>query len=417
MPMLSRRGLFALGSAGLLLPRRLFAAKSGERKFLFVFNPGGWDPLLVYAPVFNDNMDHLLGDTAASVGGFDITDGPNRPSVRSFFETWGSKTCLINGLMIPSVAHDVCTRLTMTADARGAQDDWVSIIAGNAQERLMPNVHISGPIYPLRYADASVRVGLAGQLPALVTGEALENQDVPTAQAASAVEDLEEAWIRRRVDAWTAAAKPGMAARIGAKEQLALERAAQLPAVADALTVSEAGDLYAAASVAVRALSAGLSRTGIVGYGVGGNGQWDTHSGNTLQDGFYEELFDVLAQVVTDLDAAPGENGGSMLDETTVVVLSEMGRAPQANAAGGKDHWTWTSAMLIGSGVQGGKTIGGWKDDLTGEPIDLTSGDPSDSGETIYPGHLGATLLALADVDPGEFVDRSMGTVIEGVLA
>ena len=150
--------------------------------------------------------------------------------------------------------------------------------------------------------------------------------------------------------------------------------------------------------------------------GVGGNGQWDTHAGNTLQDGYYEELFDVLDQIVTDLDSAPGENGGTMLDETTVVVLSEMGRAPQANAAGGKDHWTWTSAMLIGSGVAGGRTIGGWTDELTGEPIDLTTGEVSDSGETMYPGHLGATLLALADVDPDEFVDRQMGTVIEGVL-
>jgi uncharacterized protein (DUF1501 family) len=416
MPMISRRGLFALGSAGLLLPRRLFAAKSGERKFLFVFNPGGWDPLLVFAPIFNDNVDHLQGDTAASAGGFDIVDGPNRPSVRSFFKSWGSKTCLINGMMIPSVAHDVCVRLTMTADSRGAQDDWVSIIAGNGQDRLMPNVHVSGPLYPLKYADASVRVGLSGQLPALVTGEALSSQVSPPALPSSEVEALEEAWIRRRVDAWTAAAKPGIAARIGAKEQLALERAAQLPDVADALTMGASNGLYAAASVAVRALSAGLSRTGIVGYGVGGNGQWDTHAGNTLQDGYFEELFDVLGRVVGDLDAAPGEGGGTMLDETTVVVLSEMGRAPQANAAGGKDHWTWTSAMLIGSGVAGGRTIGGWTEELTGDPIDLITGEVSDSGETMYPGHLGATLLALADVDPGEFVDRSMGTVIEGAL-
>ena len=288
MPMLSRRGLFALGSAGLLLPRQLFAAKAGERKFLFVFNPGGWDPLLVFAPVFNDNMDHLAGDEATKIGDFNLVDGPNRPSVRTFFESWWSKTCLINGLMIPSVAHDVCTRLTMTADSRGAQDDWVSIIAGNGQDRLMPNVHVSGPLYPLRYADASVRVGLAGQLPALVTGDALVNQTTPPTIPSASVEALEEAWIRRRVDTWTAAARPGMAARIGGKEQLALERASQLPEVADALTVTETGDFYAAASVAVRALSAGLCRTGIVGFGVGGNGQWDTHAGNTLQDGYYE---------------------------------------------------------------------------------------------------------------------------------
>ena len=137
------------------------------------------DLLLVFAPVFNDNMDHLAGDEATKIGDFNLVDGPNRPSVRTFFESWWSKTCLINGLMIPSVAHDVCTRLTMTADSRGAQDDWVSIIAGNGQDRLMPNVHVSGPLYPLRYADASVRVGLAGQLPALVTGGMASDFSVP----------------------------------------------------------------------------------------------------------------------------------------------------------------------------------------------------------------------------------------------
>jgi uncharacterized protein (DUF1501 family) len=416
MRTLSRRGLFALGTAGLLLPRRLVAGAAGQRKFLFVFNPGGWDPLLVFAPLFNENMSHLPGDTAASVGGFDITDGPNRQSVRRFFEGWGSRTCVINGMMIPSVAHDVCTRLTMTADPQGALDDWVSIIAGHADDRLMPNLHVSGPLYPVRFADASVRVGLSGQLPALVTGDALQRQDTPVRAPAAEVEALEEAWIRRRVDAWAAAAPRGMASRVAVKEQLALERASRLPAVASALETGELDSLPDVLSVAANALAAGLSRTAIVGNGMGGNGKWDTHASSASQDAYFEDLFDALDGVLTDLSAAPGEAGGSLLDETTVVVLSEMGRAPQQNAAGGKDHWTWTSAMLVGSGVAGGRTIGGWTEEMTGEPVDLNSGEVTASGETLLPGHLGATLLALADLDPAEFVDPVMGAVLEAAL-
>jgi hypothetical protein len=35
----------------------------------------------------------------------------------------------------------------------------------------------------------------------------------------------------------------------------------------------------------------------------------------------------------------------------------------------------------------------------------------------MVPAHLGATLLALADVDPEPFIDPAVGSVIEGVLA
>jgi hypothetical protein len=48
--------------------------------------------------------------------------------------------------------------------------------------------------------------------------------------------------------------------------------------------------------------------------------------------------------------------------------------------------------------------------------VDLSSGEVAESGVTVLPGHIGATLLALADVDPGEYVDEELGEVIEGVL-
>jgi uncharacterized protein (DUF1501 family) len=97
--------------------------------------------------------------------------------------------------------------------------------------------------------------------------------------------------------------------------------------------------------------------------------------------------------------------------------MSEMGRTPQRSASGGKDHWTYTSTLLIGSGIAGGRTVGAWSELLTGEKVDLASGDVSDTGVSLLPGHIGATLLALADIDPAEFVDPAAGDVIEGILA
>ncbi|MCP4917701.1 MAG: hypothetical protein GY913_12320 [Proteobacteria bacterium] len=65
--------------------------------------------------------------------------------------------------------------------------------------------------------------------------------------------------------------------------------------------------------------------------------------------------------------------------------------------------------MLVGSGLDGGRSIGGYGERVSGELVDLTSGDVGDTLLTAR--HLGATLLALGDVDPKEL------SPITGVLA
>jgi hypothetical protein len=58
--------------------------------------------------------------------------------------------------------------------------------------------------------------------------------------------------------------------------------------------------------------------------------------------------------------------------------------------------------MLIGSGVAGGRTIGGHDETFRGSLVDPVSGEVTSSGEDLTAEMLGATLLALADIDPGE---------------
>ena len=72
-----------------------------------------------------------------------------------------------------------------------------------------------------------------------------------------------------------------------------------------------------------------------------------------------------------------------ILDTTLVAALSEFGRTPRINAAGGRDHWTqcWTSCFA-GGGVQGGRVIG--KSDAIGAyPIERPV-TPSEIIATIY---------------------------------
>ena len=68
----------------------------------------------------------------------------------------------------------------------------------------------------------------------------------------------------------------------------------------------------------------------------------------------------------------------------------------------GRDHWTFTSAMVVGAGVKGGQVVGGFDDSGYGSAADFATGEALTEGSGISAANFGATLLALGDVDPGE---------------
>ena len=89
--MITRRE-FALLTAGLAAPGRLLAGSkrrssgASDRKFLFLFNDGGWDTGYAFTD-FSTVIDAGLedGTEGASVGDIRFVDHPDRPSVRNFF--------------------------------------------------------------------------------------------------------------------------------------------------------------------------------------------------------------------------------------------------------------------------------------------------------------------------------------------
>jgi uncharacterized protein (DUF1501 family) len=51
--------------------------------------------------------------------------------------------------------------------------------------------------------------------------------------------------------------------------------------------------------------------------------------------------------------------GRGLLNETLVVLMSDMGRTPQVNGAAGRDHWTYCySVVFAGAGIRGGTVCG-----------------------------------------------------------
>jgi hypothetical protein len=72
-----------------------------------------------------------------------------------------------------------------------------------------------------------------------------------------------------------------------------------------------------------------------------------------------------------------------MLDNTLVACLSEFGRTPKINPAGGRDHWPqcWTTSFA-GGGVKGGRVVGK-SDEIGAYPVERPV-KPSEVVATIY---------------------------------
>ncbi len=411
-PLYTRRGLLksaagaGLAGAALGVPRAARASVSpADRKFVFVFACGGWDPTRVFADGFDNPLVDMEGNAERAWGGdLPYIACPSRPSVTTFFDRYAGQTALIQGMLVPSIAHEACFILAMTGGFSDAGSDWAAILGAAARGRYAaPTLVLGGPSFPGVNLPSVVICGANGQLSALVGGEATtwsaENNLSMGVPTRSTIDDF----VRRRAAAVVAGASSRTRAQAAAFAS-AHEQAMDIKGYRHQISFADILDLSDAFTITAEALSIGLSRSVMVCSPVSGLRDWDSHTSNQdLQNVMFEDLFENLLTLMFLLEASPGTVAPTLLEETTVVVFSEMGRTPWNNSAGGKDHWPYTSAMLVGSGIRGGVNVGQWTDDWHGEPIDLGTGEARSSGASLGTATFGATLLTLGDVDPAEW--------------
>jgi len=409
----------ALSAAGLAgLPRRAHASPA-DRKFVFVHNAGGWDPTRALAAEFaNTAVDMEADATSATAGGITYVDHPDRPSVRSFFQTWNSRSLILNGVLVRAISHELCTKIAFTGSTSGTQPDWATILAQAGADRYtIPHLVIGGPSFAGELGALVARTGQNGQLDALLTdalGALAPDVPIPATDdgIVAAIDVVRQEMIARRL----ARAGPGLDASLVASWEVSAEKAIGLHGMRERMDFQALQDLETASTVAANALTLGLSRCVTLAWPTDPYAlAFDSHSENDeTQSPLWEDLFAGLSNLMGKLQAAPGSGGGSLADETVVVVLSEMGRTPSSNSAGGKDHWPYTSVLMVGPAVTGGRIVGAYDANYNGSPVDPATGELDASAEPLTIEMLGATLLALGDVDPEPWIDA---TVLQGVMA
>jgi hypothetical protein len=139
---------------------------------------------------------------------------------------------------------------------------------------------------------------------------------------------------------------------------------------------------------------------------------WDTHNKNfsILKENKLPGLDQTFAALMQDMLER------NILDETLVVIMSEMGRTPKVNGNAGRDHWTHCySVMLAGAGIKGGSVYGA---------SDAQAAYVKD--KPVSTADICATIYRCLGIDPDSTVpDRSgrpvsicqNGTAIEDILA
>lgn len=368
----SRRSVLAgLGAAGLVGLRA--DADAPAQHLVLVVAQGGWDPTFTIDPKprivdggpyvdlhpEEDEFVAEFGDIHVSL------NAARRPSVNRFFETYGHRTAVVNGLWVGSLSHWQSMVQVLTGTVGQAAPDVASVAGGVLGGNLpLATVDMSGVARFGPFSPVCARSGIRGQLTGLLdpsTRFPTPDGPRPSWSPTEADQDAIQAFLNQRMDRELPfrSTEPGWFEAV-AERRTALDRAARLRSLGQTLTdglpVGRRTLLREQIPFAVDLLSKGTCQAVMLGTGFG----WDTHSDAGRQHEHWNDTFAGLYQLARTLEEA------SLLDRTLVAVVSELGRSPRRNAEDGTDHWTYTSAVVFGSSVVGGRKIGGTDEDLIG---------------------------------------------------
>lgn len=411
----SRRSFLMTGAAALgaaALPPGGAAIAAGarpSRNLIVILAYGGWDVTYALDPKPGLPAIDAPAGAVQMFGDLPVYTHASRPNVTAFFQAYAPITAIVNGIQVQSIVHPDCTKRILTGTASDANPDLGAIAAYELGRDLPAPYLVLGPTaYTGPLAAISARAGTVNQIRTLLDPKLA----FPSGIGRYVPDADEEGLIRQYIEARAARAQ-------AIRGQHGYNRAR----FEDFLSSLTRGDVLRGFSsgfgadftftlglaeqitLGLEALQAGVCHTLHLEQAFA---QWDTHVGNAQQSDLHEGMFGPLRTLADELSARPGKAAGaSMLDETVVVVVSEMSRTPKLNADLGKDHWPVTSMLVFGAGVAGGRVYGKSDDGLQAANIDLATGQPDPAGKQLQYGNLVAGLLELVGVDSSAYLPSS----------
>ena len=379
------------------------------RNLVLVVADGGWDLTFTFDPkpgvdgvdgpyVDLNPQDRQDVEEIGTFGDIDVTlNARRRPGVTAFFERWADQVAVARGVWVGSVSHWIGRRRILSGTDDPRAPDMATIVGtAHADARPLGMVDLSNVGRLGEHSARAVRGGVRGQLGQLLQPSTrypmADGSARPRLSTSDRDRDLIDAWMLQQSTLDAASRGYEVNRHLAQLERNeARRRARQLEDRAPQLDIPAPGqpsvqDLagYAASLLATQTCAGVMIDSGPA---------WDTHVSHVLQHSNHDLVLSGVHTLLEELELA------GVLQDTLVVVLSEMVRSPFRNPQGGTEHWPYTGVLFAGAGVAGGAVCGGTDDHLVGQPVDVDSGRVQSSGPVLSYDHVVAGILEHVGVD------------------
>ncbi len=389
--------------------------------FVLVNAGGGWDPVYLCDPKPRGPVNRLY-DAPASVGNLKYAPIPIDDaslqlepgnsallmSNQQFFEKYGPQLTVLNGIDMATNNHDGGSRATWSGRlAEGFPSFGAIVAATRAPESSLAYISSGGydategliPLTRMSSIDALRRVAYPNQMDPNNAETELYHSNATAARIRKAQEArLAASLAQQRLPRVKTAMNELMLARTSDDVLKDLV----LPAELATLPGYQLGDLQSMmqqCQLAVAAFKAGMAVA--VNLNLGG---FDTHGNHDVDQ--VRQIAKLLKGV--DFLMAEAEAAG-IAGDLVVMMGSDFARGPGYNGDNeyaGKDHWSITSAMLMGRGIGAGRVVGATTDDQRALAVDPGSLALKDGGTVLTPETIHRSLRTLAGVADGEPAKR-----------
>ncbi|MGH1348676.1 MAG: DUF1501 domain-containing protein [Nannocystales bacterium] len=388
---------FADGSGVGAPPRPQAGGSANGPLVVQLIASGGWDPTLVCDPKGNA-LNQAFGEGDILTAG-NINYAPI-PGATEFWDTHYQKTLVLNGVDMKTNSHAAGQRY-MASGRLGEGFPSISAVAAGFAAPELPMSYLSfggydrtaGLVAPTRNLDSNRLAELAH--PDRTNG-ANENSETYHADAVQTVirharQNRAEAQLaKQRLPRYDASMDSMLTARMGADQLQLLEEVLPTP--------NGNGD-FRRIELLVAAYKAGICVAGNLS-----RGGFDTHDDHDNRH--IPRLTEVYGMLNFLWEEAERQG---VADSLIVVVGSDFGRTPNYNADNGKDHWSISSMMVMGAGVEGNRVLGATDEghnSLALDPETLeVAADDAEVTAKISPDHVHANVRRLLGID-GSDIDE-----------
>jgi hypothetical protein len=371
--------------------------------FILINAMGGWDPTSICdpkgranemsdAPVnmyFTDDIQEAGNIQYAPVAGLE-----------TFFEAYYPDLLVINGVDTETNGHDSGRRNMWSGQlAEGYPTLGAAVAAAHGSDLALSFItnggydHTAGLVAPTRMGNTDVVTRLA--FPNRVNPSAGdETYHLPSTYAR--IEKMRQERLAKRMEMpQLPRVRHAMGMLYGAHgSENQLQKLTEfLPEVLD----NSGNPLRRQAEVAIASYKAGLTISANLTYG-----GFDTHGNH--DNNHYPRLAAMMDGVGYIMEEADRQG---VADKVIIVVGSDFGRTPWYNDGNGKDHWSITSYMLMGTGIEGNRVIGATDGGHVPLTVNADTLELDPNGIRITPAHVQRSLRKLAGV---------YGTEVDGLF-